>query len=303
MALKRGLLRVVYKISGDKLRYLPALLNNKKINVYEFINYDELNGLVTIDYQDRSKFFAICKNMCYNISVVKYKGILSPAILMLSRWGLVVGSALFIVIALLLNNLILKVEVVGSGSCFANQTISVANKNGANVFSTFSSLDFDKIETEILTENPRLSFVSIEKQGNKLVINTVLSSNEPSVLEKTETDLVSLYDGVIEEITVLRGMPIVAINQTVKKGDLLVGAYLIKKDGEVYSTYVVARVKIIENYKYFYKCDYVNDIAISTAFALAEFNASGDISEKSYEIKDGGIEVTLKINRIIYGGN
>ena len=93
------------------------------------------------------------------------------------------------------------------------------------------------------------------------------------------------------------------IKSYLKKGDVLVGAYLTGKEGELYQTYVIARVKILQNYKYFYKCDTVNDYSIKRAYALAEFNLDGEVVDKTHQIKDGGIEVTLTVRRILYGGN
>ncbi len=303
MALKRGLLRAEVSVRGEKLRYMPELLHRKGVNVYEFILKDDQNALITVDFLDLSKIFAICKNMCYNKKVVKYKGILSPFTALIKRAGFFIGSVLFLILTPILNNVILSVDVKGSGSCLADETKTIAYENGAQIFSTFSSLDYSALATKILTENSRLSFVTVEKQGNRLVINTVLSTSEPSVLGKNQVDLISSYDGKIEAITVLRGTPLVEVGSAVKKGDKLVGAYLTGKDGEFYETYVIARVKILQNYKYFYKCDIVNDISVSTAYALAEFNSDGEVVEKTHAVKEGGIEVTLTIRRTVYGGN
>ncbi len=300
--LKRGLLRAEYKVKGEKLRYLPEFLHRKKISVYNFRLISDNECLVTVDFQDIRKFFAICKNMCYNKLIVRYKGLLSPVVAVFKRLGLLIGAILFTVIVLIFNNLVLDVVVVGSGSCFKEQTKGVVYDFGVKKYTAFSTIDYKALETEILSNNPRLSFVTVKKQGSFLVVDTVLSDKEPSVLGKNTDDLVSNYNGVVEEITVLRGTALVKVGEAVKKGDKLVGAYLIGKDDTKYQTFVLARVKILEKTEYFYKCDEHTEQNLSIAYALAEFNVKGEVKEKTHSFEEGGIRVTVTIRRTVYGG-
>ncbi len=300
--IKKGLLRAVYKVKGDKLIYLPEFLHRKSVNVYFFKQTDEKECLIELDYFDSYKFFAICKNMCYNKLIVKYKGLLSPLTYLVKNFGLLLGIVAFIILTALSNNVILGVKVTGSGSCFSQETKAVVNEFGASKYTLFSSVDLQKLETAILTSNSRLSFVAVKKQGNILVVDTVLSKQEPSVLGSSTSDLISDYDGVIEEITVLRGSALVEKGQEVKRGDILVGAYLLGKEDIEYKTFVLARVKILQKTEYFYKCDNPTKSDISIAYALAEFKIGGEIKEKSHTVEKGGVKITLTVRRTVYGG-
>lgn len=300
--IKRGLLRAEYKIKGEKLRYLPEFLHRKKVSVYNFKLLSESECLVTIDFTDFRKFFAICKNMCYNKLIVSYKGVLSPFIVALKRLGLVVGAILFVISILLFSDMVLQVKVTGSGSCFESQVKSVVSSYGVNKYTAFSTIDFKDLESEILSKNPRLSFVTVKKQGNILVVDCAFNSSEPSVLGKNTSDLTSSYNGTVEEIVVLRGTPLVEVGSTVKVGDKLVGAYLLGKDEIEYQTFVLARVKILEKTEYFYKCNEYTEQNLSIAYALAEFNINGEIKEKAHSYKEGGILVTVTVRRTVYGG-
>ena len=300
--IKKGLVRAVYRVKGEKLYYLPEFLHRKGVNVYFFKEIDKNECFIELDFIDRNKFFAICKNMCYNKLVLKYKGLLSPIIYLLKNLGLVLGAVAFTILIALSNNLILDVKVTGSGRAFSQEIKAISSEMGARKYTPFSSVDFDALESKILTSNPRFSFVAVKKQGNVLVIDTVLSKNEPSLLGSVTTDLVSNYDGIVEEITVLRGTPLVEKGQEVKRGDKLVGAYLLGKGENVYKTFVLARVKILQKTEYFYKCDNPSEKDVSIAYALAEFNFGGDVKEKTHAVEKEGIRVTLFIRRTIYGG-
>ena len=293
--LKKRTLRAVYRVTGEKLLYLPELLHRKGVAVYFFKQVSETACLIEVDVNDNNKFFAICKNMCYNKLMVRYKGILSPVAYALKNVGVAVGFILFTILSALSTNVILSIKVIGSGSCFEEATKAVIKECNINKFTLFSSVDYDMLESAILVSNPRLSFVAVKKQGNALVVETILSSAEPPVLGSNTSDLLSSVDGVVEEITVLRGTPLIQAGQAVKKGDKLVGAYLVGKDDKPYETYLLARVKILQKTEYFYKCDAPTKYDISLAYALAEFYVGGEIVDKTHTIEQGGIKVIITI--------
>ena len=300
--IKKGLLLSEYYVKGENLRYLPELLHRKGADVHSFKQISKTECFIEIDFIDSYKFFAICKNMCYNKKVVKYSGILAPLTFFIKKVGYLVGGILFLVLTALINNLVLDVKVIGSGSCFESQTKDIIYTEGVSKYSFFWDIDLKSLEREILVKSPRLSFVSVKKKGNVLVVDTALSTSEPEVLGKNACDLVSSCDGVIEEITVLRGTALVSAGQEVKKGDALVGAYILGKDDSVYNTFVIARVKILKKTEYFYKCNGASENNVSIAYALAEFDESGEIKDKSHEVVDGGVKVTLTVRITVYGG-
>ena len=176
MELKGGLLRVVCKIKGENVSLLPEFAHQKKVAVINFLRISENECFITVDFSEISKIFAICKNMCYNIKIVEYKGVLSPFAVVIKHLTTIVGVLLFIVITLLLNSMVLDVKVTGSGSCFANETKQIVADIGIKKFTLFSAVDYDLIESTILQSNPRLSFVTATKRGGCLVINAILSN-------------------------------------------------------------------------------------------------------------------------------
>ena len=302
MELKGGFLRAVCKIKGESVNLLPEFAHKKGVAVINFLPISKTECLMTVDFSELYKIFAICKNMCYNVTVVRYKGVLSPLTLLIKHFTLVISGVLFTLITLFFSSMVLDVKVTGSGSCFANETKQVVSEFGVKKYTFFSKIDYNALETAILQSNPRLSFVTATKRGGSLVINTVLSTSPPSILGQNQLDLLSKWDGVVEEISVLRGTAIVKVGDKVKVNDLLVGAYLLDESGNAYPTYVVARVKILENKEYFYKCSEITDQAVSIAYALSEFYVDGEVASKSHKVIDGGIIVTTTIRRVIYGG-
>ena len=299
--MKTGLLRGVYTIKGANLDYILNFLHRKGVSVYSFSKTGLNTAKICIDFKHRNKLFAICNNMSYNITKVYYKGLLSPLKTALCYFGFVLGVALFTFICYLSQNFIFSVEVTGSGACFSSQTIAVAYSAGAKPFSKFSSLNFGEVESKILNQNQMLSFVKIKRAGNRLIINTELSSGYLEPLNKESGDIISNYNGVIESIVVLRGTPLKAVGESVTAGETIVKGVITDANGQEYPTFVIARISIIELKEFSFTVSSVDDNSLLLAKKTAEFNADGEVVNSKTQVNQNKITVTVYIRRIIGG--
>ncbi len=300
--MKRNKLYIVITLRGSKLNYLIGYLENKGINVYGYKEISKTECLVTIDYLDKRKFFAISKNMCYNITNIKYKGIYAPFALAFKNLGVVLGCLFFIITVYLSNDYILRVKTVGSGSYFTNEILSISKEFGVEKYKRFSKVNTTSLKNRLLSSNSELSFVSIEKRGNVVIINSVMQNGESEPLKKERKDLTSGVVGVVESISVLRGTPLVTVGEKVNKDTALIGAYVLGRDEKTFPTYVVGRVTVLEEKVRFYKIEYVDDDMVKTVEAIARFNESDEVASSEATVKEGGVEVKLTVRHIIIGG-
>lgn len=277
-------------------------MKNRNIPLYNAVYESDNLIKITIDFCDRRKFFAICKNMCYNIKKVNYSGLLSPVLYFIKNIGFVIGIALFTILAYIFNDFIFAIDYTGSGSIISNEISKTISDNGASVFSRFSKINLSSLENEVLLTNKNLSFVSIKKQGNRLIINSNLSSEEPLVQDKNTIGLYSNINGVVERVNVLRGTPLVRVGDFVKNGDILIGAYITDKNGEKYDTYIVGSVYVIEEKTVFIKSSNVDDETLQKILKIAEFNETLEVVEKYGEVVEGGVNVKMKIRHVLVGG-
>ncbi|MBQ8293275.1 MAG: sporulation protein YqfD [Bacilli bacterium] len=86
----------------------------------------------------------------------------------------------------------------------------------------------NEISHNLQTKFPEYAFIGITKHFSKIIINlqkhdTPIVDNETS---KITGDIVSMYDAVISDIVVSKGVVCVIKNQSVKKGDLLISGNL-----------------------------------------------------------------------------
>ena len=300
--MNRGNLCAEYLISGEKIKYVLGYLENKKVPVYKFLEIDSKRAKITIDYIDRYKFFAICKNMCYNIKKVKYKGFLAPLVLAFKNLGIVIGAILFALTIYFSQDYILKIECTGSGSYYQNEIISLSKDYGVDIYKRFSKADLTGLRRTILSTNPDITFVSVEKSGNKLIINSVMQNGELDSLIKNANDIVSEVKGVVESVNVLRGTPLVKKGDLVDIGTKLIGAYITGKEDKTYPTYIVGRITVLEEKTKFYKCLYIDDDTVKTIETISKFNENDEVISVKSMVKDGGVEVKLTVRHVIVGG-
>ncbi len=298
--MKKGLLRVKYQISGTNLRFLPSFLNGRGISVYGYKEISSSCAHAIIDFSDSNKFFAICKNMCYNKKIIGVYGILAPFAILFKHLGLVLGVIAFTLLTYFLNGVLLDIDCVGTGACFEAQTKAVISDFGVKKYSLFKNIDFDGLETEILKTNPKLSFVSVKKQGNRLIVDSVLSDKNPDVLGENSKDLVSGYKGIVESIKVLRGTALVNVGDSVEPNTILVGSYLLGKEDKTYPTYVLATVTIISTESRFIKVDgEITEDLLKSAEKVAEFEQDSEVIYAKAEKTDAGIIINLKLRHTV----
>lgn len=300
--MKKGLVRIKFFLKGKNLNLLPEFLHKKSVTTYYFKLKSDNQAEITVDYNDKRKFFAICKNMCYNIYRKVYIGILSPFLLLFENIGITVGVLFAVIILVFSNNILLSVNLTGSGSCFKGKIYSVLSDLGVEKYTLFSKLDYKLIEREILNSSDRLSFVSVKKQGNRLIIDSVLSEKEPETLSACTKPVTSSYNGVIEKINVLRGTKLKNVGDTCTVGEELVGNYVLGKDGTKYDTYVLCTVQIKTEKEVCFEIENPTEEDKNICEVKAEFFETGEVISKRSEISNNIVKVYLTVIYTVYGG-
>ena len=171
------------------------------------------------------------------------------------------------------NLFIWKIEFSGNLTVSDEQIADFLKVYDVDIGSLKASVEFEKIEKELRKEFSIIKWCSVSVNGNTLSIS--IEENSLLDLQKTEngtefsySDILASADGVIEEIMVRNGVPLVNIGDTVTKGQILVtGAVPIYNDSLE-----------ITNYHYY---DADADILLKTTMVYQE-NLNEMYSEKEY---------------------
>ena len=218
--------------------------------------------------------------------------------------GVFVGAIVFCISAFFFNDFIFDISFTGTGSVYKREVISYLNSIGVKEYQRFSNFDFEKIEDGVLADNKNLSFVSINKHGNTLLIDLSLATDKVDRLNGNVYSLTSSVDGVLEKINVYRGTALFQKGDFVKKGDLLVDGYMTIKEQTV-KINVLASLSIIAEEQFIYTSSKDNEEVQAELFArskLLENEIIDATTTKQFENNSFIYKTILKYRYIIYAG-
>lgn len=299
-----SLLYTTYEINGLNLDRFINTLKTKGVEVKNAQKKGNKQLLVSIKFADNEKFFAIAKELCYNIKKVGFGGKAYPLFALYKNIGVVLGTILISLIAIVFSDYILSIDFVGSGSVCKREIKEYLYSNGICEFSKFSDIDLSVLEDKILSSNDNLSFVGAKKRGNRLIIESVLSTEKVKTLNGDIYSLNSDCDGVVDNIKVYRGTAVVEKGQEVKKGDLLVDGYSTIKEQTV-KINVLAIISVICSNDCVYQSKNLGEEEKAILFAKAEFSDKEiiDYTVKTIKVDDTYIyTVSVRFKHIIIAG-
>ncbi|MBQ9514182.1 MAG: sporulation protein YqfD [Clostridia bacterium] len=241
-----------YKICGYNLDGLINALYKCKIKLYNVKKDGKILSL-TVKRADEEKLFAITKKLCYN-NIVKVgesgKSLFIP--FLLRNTGVIIGAIILFISAIFFDDILLDFSYTGSGRTEYQEIERALYIKGVKKFSRFSEIDIPILEDELLSETDSFSFISLKKQGNRLVIESALNSRRQQIQNGNAERIISPFSGVVKSVTVYRGTATVVVGDRVEKGDLLVDGYMTIKESitpcNVLAVITVEEEKKIELY-------------------------------------------------------
>ncbi len=286
-----SLLNFTYEINGLNLDRFINTVKKRGIDIMSVKKKANNKLLISIKFSDCEKFFAIAKELCYNIKKVGEGGKAYPLLKLVKNIGITIGSFMIFLISIICSDFIFSIEFTGSGGVCKREIKEYLNKSGITEFSRFSEIDLSVLEDKILSSNDKLSFVGVKKRGNRLIINSVLSTEKVKTLNGNVEALYSDSFGVVDNFKVYRGTALIEKGQTVNVGDLLVDGYATIKEQRV-KINVLASVTLICSKDYVYQFN--KDGEENTAMLLAE----AEFTDK--EIIDSHVSVKHDGNCFVY---
>lgn len=254
------------------------LLNIKKIG-QKYI-------YLTIPSKDLTKVFAITNILCYNTIIIGRFGLNGFFDLVKRSIGILLGAIVFIFSAVYSSSYVFAIDVKGdavSKSVFIKKYL---NDHGVTKFTKYSNIDLDALQDSMLKDNGYLSFVSLKRQGVRLVVTAYLAKNDGKSDIDTSHVLISTVDGVVTFLKVYSGQEQVKVGDTVSKGDLLIDGVIKKDDNDLYvDVYALVKVKTSRHFVYYLPDDTSSNLAI--AFSVGEFGYAYDEVKVTYFKENG----------------
>lgn len=197
------------------------------------------------------------------------------------------GIAVFILGMLVLNQFIWDIEVVGNDELPKNVILKNLEDCGLYIGQLRFKIDQKKLKNDMLIKTPSLSWLWVEKNGSKIIVNVKEKKSVPEIFDADDyCSVVAAKDGVIDSMIVRNGLPIVKIGDTVQKNSLLVSG-MISSERNVPTRYLHAEAEI------YARTWYESTKAFSKIHITRE--KTGNIAKK-YRLKLFGQELKLYKN-------
>lgn len=316
----------VFEVTG---KGIPLFLNRilrAGVTVLR-LKYKGNSVYLTIPRADSKKLFAICGELCYNIIIsdknnncnnknkrvsvqsgrvtlryLRAGGYLAPAVSFFTRIGLAVGLAIFLLLVITLDNLLLGVTMDAVPIAHRGSVRQTLKESGIKKYTPFSAIDEGALSVKIVEDNPALSFVTVYKKGSFLVVEALTAEAGE---QKGGQDIHSDVDGVIEKISVFRGTPLVALGQEVSVGQALVGGYFMAGEERIKTT-ALAEIYVRSNFVFAFECARADDYYVASAIAVAKdkcpFSNIIEVKTDVTEMNEGyKITVVLTYVKLIGG--
>lgn len=154
-----------------------------------------------------------------------------------NRWriGTLLGLLTVIIAYLLLGSLVWDVRIDGIYGSDAYEVRAALSDCGMHVGSNWRKLDISEIRNDILGQCDCVGWISINRVGGVAYVEVIPDTDgkSPPATEPAYTDIVAAEDCVITDISVTCGTAMVAVGDTVRRGDVLISCLVRGDDGEM----------------------------------------------------------------------
>ncbi len=256
-----------FKIYGLNQSKFISVLAKNGVGTYNVKRKNKKEMVLSVKYCEREKFFAISRELCYNIKEIKTLGIGYPFIYFYRNIGMLVGALLFILTTIVLDGYIFSIDYSGTGRVLYREVERYLTDVGVKPFTKFSDIDLNQLSDGILANNPNLNYCQCLKVGKRLSIELALKTQALPTLTGKEEKIVAPVNGVIESIKVYRGTAVKSVGDTVIIGETVVDGVMNVKE-ETVKTYAIASITFRAEYIYEYSSKNDGEEEIAEIFAL-----------------------------------
>ncbi len=229
-----GYIRV--RLSGYATGRFMNLCMKHDIKIWDVINH---GNYLTLSMKSKSfkKVKPIVKKTKTKVVILKKSGLPFFLFKHRKRKLFFVGILVFLILLYTLSLFLWEIEINGNQVYSQNEMYEFLDSIHINYGMRKSKIDCSSIEKSLRSKYERITWASARMDGTKLTIDVKEGINERNNTHNTEKagSLFSLSDGKVIDMITRSGIPRVAKNDTVSKGQILIsGEVPIRNDsGEI----------------------------------------------------------------------
>ncbi|MBQ4109655.1 MAG: sporulation protein YqfD [Clostridia bacterium] len=266
---------VKIKIKGKHLeRFLNLITTNLNLYIWDISRISEEEATLKISLKGFKKIRKHAYKTKTKVEIVEKNGLYKYLQNMKKRKIIVFAGVLFTVFIVFITSLVLDIEVKGNILVEKEEILEKLNDIGLKKGVFRSKIDNREIEVKLMNEIEEISWVGISEEGTRLVIEIKERRIPPKIIPMdVPCKIIAGKDAIIKSITAANGNAVVELNQTVKKGDLLISGIIETKNDGVRTVHSMASVKgrtWYENFSesplFVYEKQYTGNISKAVSF-------------------------------------
>lgn len=185
------------------------------------------------------------------------------------RIGLFIGGILSVLLLLILERFVWKIEVHGAEIVSENQVLELLIEDGIFLGAPISSFDVNAAEIHLKQQISQLSWVSVSRRGSTIhvYLNETNMSKAEEIPLKTPCNVIAARTGKIVETQVYAGTLLYPIGSGVSEGNVVVSG--VVNDGAEHILMTHANAKII--------AEFTEELSFSMPYTTIEKQKTGTV--------------------------
>ncbi len=214
------------EITSADISGLLALIQRYGFRVWDLDVTDALTVLMHINGKDYHLLESLCNKRGDMIRILSRRESVLGLTALKHRPIFIVGVIVMLLFSIWTPGRIFFVRVVGNHSIPSRKIVEAASYHGIHFGASRREVRSEKVKNALLEAVPGLAWVGVNTYGCSAVI-TVRERTEPIPTDDARlvSSMIALRDGVIQNMTVLRGTGLCSVGQTVKAGQVLISGY------------------------------------------------------------------------------
>ena len=211
---------------ADNTRLINALL---KLGICSEITP---SGDFSLRKRDKQRFTSYAKGRL-RFEIGEPRGLYGFILRSRYRYGAFLAILLSVIFYVFSAGMVWDIRVSGNENMSDYSIEQSLNEHGLKIGSRWSKLNKTRVENDLLKSNSDIAWISVNRRGTVAYVEVIESENvgHKEATEYPFSNIVADRDGVIEEITVERGVATVKPGDVVKKGDILISGVVENERG------------------------------------------------------------------------
>lgn len=222
---------VIIRLEGLSLERLLNRMAEKRILVWN-VSRQGRSMTACISARDFRRLHGVCRRLRVRVRIIEKHGAPFVYTRLRFRKVLLFGWLLGAICLIAASKYLWFIKVEGTDAVADSEVLAVLEQMEVRPGTQLSKLDTFSMGRMISSADPRIAWAGIEING--VVMNvTVIEAQSPKrqTGQREPCSLYALRDGVVIDVTALKGRPLVVAGDTVRMGDELVTGELTSEAG------------------------------------------------------------------------